>query len=68
MLVKVTAGPAIIWLDSRARGRDTALVTDAEVERALRDYGIDTSNAGKRLRAQIKAFYDSRKDWRIQKG
>ena len=44
------------------------VVTEAELERALRDCGIETSNAGKRLQAEIKAFYDARKDRRIKKG
>jgi hypothetical protein len=44
------------------------VITQAELERALRDCGIETSNAGKRLQAEIKSFYDARKDRRIKKG
>lgn len=44
------------------------LVTEGELKRALRDGGIETSNAGERLKAEIKAFYDARKDRRIKKG
>jgi len=43
-------------------------VTEGELERALRDCCIETSNAGDRLKAEIKAFYDARKDRRIKKG
>ena len=43
-------------------------VTEGELERALRDCGIETSNAGERLKAEIKAFYDARKDRRIKIG
>jgi len=32
------------------------------------DCGIETSNAGYRLKTEIKAFYDARKDRRIKKG
>ena len=42
-------------------------VTERELERALRDCGIETSNAGERMKAAIKAFYDARKDRRIKK-
>jgi hypothetical protein len=34
----------------------------------LRDCGVETSNAGERLKAEIKAFYDARKDRRIKRG
>ena len=43
-------------------------VTEGELERALRDCDIETSNAGERLKAEIKGFYDARKDRRIKKG
>ena len=43
-------------------------ITEGELERALRDCGIGTSNTGERLKAEIKAFYDARKDRRIKKG
>ena len=43
-------------------------VTEAELQRASRGCGIETSNAGERLRCEIKAFYDARKDRRIGKG
>ena len=43
-------------------------VTEGELERALRNCGIETSNAGDRLKAEIKAFYDARKDRRLQEG
>jgi hypothetical protein len=39
--------------------------TPVGLERALRDCGIETSNAGERLKAEIKAFYSARKDRRI---
>ena len=41
-------------------------VTEGELERALRNCGIETSNAGDRLKAEIKAFYDARKDRRLR--
>jgi hypothetical protein len=44
------------------------LVTEGELERALRDCGIETGNAGDRLKVEIKAFYDARRDRRIKKG
>ena len=45
-----------------------ATVTEGELERALRDCGIESvSNAGDRLKSEIKAFYDARKDRRIKK-
>ena len=34
----------------------------------MQNCGIETSNAGERLKAEIKAFYDARKDRRIKKG
>jgi hypothetical protein len=43
------------------------LVTEAELKRALRDCEIATSDAGERLKTEIKAFYDARKDRRIRK-
>ena len=43
-------------------------ITEGELERALRDCGIGTSNTSERLKAEIKAFYDARKDRRIKKG
>ena len=43
-------------------------VTEGELERALRNCGIEASNASERLKAAIKAFYDPRKDRRIKKG
>ena len=43
-------------------------VTEGELERAMRDCGIETSNTGDRLKAEIKAFYHARKDRRIKKG
>jgi predicted nucleic acid-binding Zn ribbon protein len=45
-----------------------AEVTEGELERALRDCGIETSSAGDSLRDVIKAFYDARKDRGIRKG
>ena len=43
-------------------------VTEGKLERALKDCGIEGSGAGVRLKAEIKAFYDARKDRRIKKG
>ena len=43
-------------------------VTEGELARALRDCGIETSDAGERLKAEIKAFYDARKDRRLARG
>ena len=43
-------------------------VTEAELERACRDCGVEENGAGDRLRDAIKAFYDARKDRRIGKG
>ena len=34
----------------------------------MTDCGIEMIEAGKRLQAEIKAFYDARKDRRIRKG
>jgi predicted nucleic acid-binding Zn ribbon protein len=42
-------------------------ITEGELERALRDCGIGTSNTGERLKTEIKAFYEARKDRRIKK-
>ena len=47
------------------------LITDeSELDRALRDCKVLSSleTAGDRLKAEIKAFYDARKDRRIRKG
>ena len=41
-------------------------ITERELERALRDCEIGTSNTGERLKTEIKAFYDARKDRRIK--
>jgi len=43
-------------------------ITAAELERALRDCCIETSGAGERLKGEIKAFYDARKDRRLREG
>jgi hypothetical protein len=43
-------------------------IAEGELERALRDCGIGTSNTGERLKTEIKAFYDARKDRRIKRG
>jgi hypothetical protein len=43
-------------------------ITEGELERALRDCGIGTSNTGERLKTETKAFYDARKDRRIKRG
>lgn len=43
-------------------------ISEGELGRALRDCEIATSDAGERLKAEIKAFYDARKDRRIRKG
>ena len=43
-------------------------VTEGELERALRDCGIETTSAGERLRAEFKAFYEARKDRRFRQG
>jgi hypothetical protein len=44
-------------------------ITEAELNRALKDCGIAVTrdDAGKRLQAEIKAFYDARRDRRIKK-
>ena len=42
-------------------------LTEDELGRALRDCDIATSDAGDRLKAEIKAFFDARKDRRIRK-
>jgi hypothetical protein len=43
-------------------------VTEGELDRALKDCGVETTNAGEHLKAEIKAFYDSRKDRCMRKG
>jgi hypothetical protein len=43
-------------------------LTEGELERALRGCSAETSNAGDRVKAEIKAFYDARKDRRIKTG
>ena len=43
-------------------------VTEGELGRALRDCDIVTSDASERLKTEIKAFYDARKDRRIKIG
>ena len=42
--------------------------TEAELERALRHCGVETANAGERLKAEIKAFYQARKNRRFRGG
>ena len=46
------------------------LPTEAHHRRALKDFNvaISSEDAGQRLKAEIKAFYDARKDRRIKKG
>jgi hypothetical protein len=46
------------------------LPTEADYRRALKDFNvaISSEDAGQRLKAEIKAFYDARKDRRIKKG
>jgi hypothetical protein len=46
------------------------LPTEAHYRRALKDFNvaISSEDAGQRLKAEIKAFYDARKDRRIKKG
>jgi len=36
--------------------------TESELERALRDCGVEATNSGERVQAEIKAFYQGRKD------
>jgi len=48
-------------------GLAAATVTESELTRALRDCAVETTDAGKRLKAEIKAFYEARKDRRIKK-
>jgi hypothetical protein len=43
-------------------------VTEGEFTRAMNHWGIETTESGARLKAEIKAFYDARKDRRIRKG
>jgi len=42
--------------------------TEGELERALRDCGVETTSAGERLKAEIRAFYQARKDRRFRQG
>lgn len=42
--------------------------TEAEFERALKDSGLETANVGERVRSEIKAFYQARKDRRFRQG
>ena len=55
------AGPAQIRARSRARRKLGRVHNEGRG-------GIETSDAGKRLQAEIKPFHDARKDRRIQKG
>ena len=50
-------------------GSALAFPTEADYRRAPKnfDVAISLDNAGDRLRAAIKAFYDARKDRRIKK-
>jgi hypothetical protein len=43
-------------------------VAEGELERALRDCDVETSNAGERLTAEIRAFYAARRDRRFRQG
>jgi hypothetical protein len=43
-------------------------VTEGELGHALKNCGIETSDAGERLKVEIRAFYAARKDRRIKKG
>ena len=43
-------------------------ITEGELGRALRDCGIETSTAADRLKTEVKAFYNARKDRRIKIG
>jgi hypothetical protein len=47
---------------------NSSLVTEGELERALRDCEVATTDAGEQLRVEIKAFYAARKDRRIKGG
>jgi hypothetical protein len=50
-----------------ASGLAAATVIESELTRALRDWGVETTDAGNRLKAETKAFYEARKDRRIKK-
>ena len=43
-------------------------LTEGELERALRDCSAETSNAADRLKTEVKALYNARKDRRIKIG
>ena len=43
-------------------------VTESELHRALKDGGVETTNAGERIKAEIKVFYQARKDRRFRQG
>jgi hypothetical protein len=45
-----------------------AAVTAGDFERALRDCRIETSGASERLKSEIRAFYDARRDRRLREG
>ena len=45
-----------------------SITTEAELERTLRNCDIETSGAGERVKAEIRAFYDARKDRRLREG
>ena len=43
-------------------------VTEGELERALKDCEVVTTDAGERLKGEMRAFYGARKDRRIKEG
>jgi len=42
--------------------------TESDLERALKASGVETANAGERLKSEIKTFYQARKDRRFRGG
>ena len=50
------------------RGRTGIPVTEGELKRALKDCEVVTTDAGERLKGEMRAFYGARKDRRIKEG
>ena len=45
-----------------------AQVTESEFTRAMNLWSVESTDSGARLKAEIKAFYDARKDRRVREG
>jgi hypothetical protein len=68
VLMKTTIQNALDELNAVAPDLGWKQVTESEFTRTMNLWKIETSDSGPKLQAAIKAFYDARKDRRLEEG